>query len=102
MRHWQELLRPGGFLLTVLTARGAKPGTSNHRTTVITAACAAGLLYHQHIPVALAPPPEDEPRVRPDGDLAIPAKLINGRHVSAHVDVLAFAGTATGEEHGHA
>jgi hypothetical protein len=102
MRHWHALLRPGGFLLAALAAHGAKPGASNHRTTVITAARTSGLLYHQHIVVALAPPPEDERRVRADTDSTLAAKLINGRHVPAHVDLVAFAGTATGEEPTHA
>jgi hypothetical protein len=85
---WRELLRPGGFLVVLLTAR---PGTGplGHRSTVIAAARAAGLLYHQHIPALLVPLPETDLRTgtRP----AARPPLIAGRHVRAHRDLLVFA-----------
>lgn len=87
---WREQLRPGGFLVILLTAG---PGTNalGHRSTVIAAARAAGLLYHQHIPALLVPLPETEPRT--DTRPAARPPLIAGRHVRAHRDLLVFATT---------
>ncbi|MEV6299891.1 hypothetical protein AB0M02_10855 [Actinoplanes sp. NPDC051861] len=85
---WRELLRPGGFLVVVLTA-GPGTGALGHRSTVIAAARAAGLLYHQHIPALLVPLPEIEPRT--DTRPAARPRLIAGRHVRAHRDLLVFA-----------
>ncbi|MFC7527525.1 hypothetical protein [Actinoplanes sp. GCM10030250] len=87
---WRERLRPGGFLVVLLTA-GPGTGAFGHRSTVIAAARAAGLLYHQHIPALLVPLPETEPRTgtRP----AARPPLIAGRHVRAHRDLLVFATT---------
>lgn len=85
---WRELLRPGGFLVVLLTA-GPGTGALGHRSTVIAAARATGLLYHQHIPALLVPLPETEPRTgtRP----AARPPLVAGRHVRAHRDLLVFA-----------
>ncbi|GAA0491000.1 hypothetical protein Ade02nite_23200 [Paractinoplanes deccanensis] len=85
---WRAYLRPGGFLLTLLIGG---PGTDamGHRSNVIAAARAAGLLYHQHIPVLLAPLPPTEPRTEL-GAVGRPP-LLDGRHVRAHRDLLAFA-----------
>jgi hypothetical protein len=85
---WRELLRPGGFLIVLLTAG---PGTAalGHRTTVITAARSAGLLYHQHIPALLVSLPGTEPRTEPT--VALHPPLHGGRHIRAHRDLLAFA-----------
>ncbi|WP_412740963.1 hypothetical protein [Krasilnikovia sp. MM14-A1259] len=88
---WQTWLRPGGFLITLLTA-SPSGDAARHRSTVIAAARAAGLLYHQHIPAVLVPLPEADPRTEPD--LAPRPPLLAGRHVRAHRDLLAFATTA--------
>ncbi|MGA5305936.1 hypothetical protein ACPCHT_39020 [Nucisporomicrobium flavum] len=85
---WRALLRPGGFLVVLLTAG---PGTAaiGHRSTVIAAARTAGLLYHQHIPALLVRLPETEPRTEPTFVGHRP--LLAGRHVPAHRDLLVFA-----------
>lgn len=87
---WRAQLRPGGFLLTLLTA-GPGTGTIGHRSSVIAAARAAGLIYHQHIPALLAPLPLTEPRTGLDAPSRPP--LLDGRHIRAHRDLLAFAST---------
>ncbi len=85
---WRALMRPGGFLIVLLTAG---PGTSvlGHRSTVIAAARSAGLLYHQHIPGLLVPLPETEPRT--EAAIVSHPPLLVGRHVRAHRDLLVFA-----------
>ena len=99
MSTWRPLLRPGGILLAALTTSTPQPGRIGHRSTVIAAARAAGLLYHQHIPYLLVPAPQHEPRVEPrPGEADDGRRLLAGRHVPAYRDLLAFAGTATGEE----
>lgn len=111
MITWRPLLRTGGILLAALTTSTPQPGRIGHRSTVIAAARAAGLLYHQHIPYLLVPAPQHEPRtetgveprVEPQPGDAEPQevdgrRLLAGRHVPAYRDLLAFAGTATGEE----
>lgn len=85
---WRALLRPGGFLIVLLTAGPGIPALG-HRSTVIAAARTAGLLYHQHIPALLAPLAETEPRTE-SGVAAYPP-LRGGRHERAHRDLLAFA-----------
>ncbi len=87
---WRAYLRPGGFLLTLLTA-GPSTGAIGHRSSVIAAARAVGLIYHQHIPALLAPLPPTEPRTGL-GAASRPL-LLDGRHVRAHRDLLAFAST---------
>nr|WP_307936544.1 hypothetical protein [Salinispora arenicola] len=84
---WQALLRPGGFLVLLMTA-GPGSGAGGHRSAVIAAARTAGLLYHQHIPVLLVPLSETEPRTEPA--VALHPPLLAGRHVPAHRDLLAF------------
>jgi hypothetical protein len=90
---WRAQLRPGGFVIVLLTAGPgtAGPGTAalGHRSTVIAAARTAGLLYHQHIPALLIPLPETEPRT--ESTLALHRPLRGGRHIHAHRDLLAFA-----------
>ncbi|TWG14539.1 hypothetical protein FHX34_104839 [Actinoplanes teichomyceticus] len=85
---WREFLRPGGFLVVLLTA-GPGTGALGHRSTVIAAARAAGLLYHQHIPALLVLLPETEPRT--DTRPAARPPLVEGRHIRAHRDLLVFA-----------
>ncbi|WP_433529538.1 hypothetical protein ACQPYA_25135 [Micromonospora sp. CA-263727] len=100
MRTWRPLLRPGGFLLVGVTAQRPGPGEVSYRATVIAAARAAGLYYHQHIPAVLAPLPEDEPRTTPNhlGEADDGRRLLAGRHLPTFRDLLAFGTTATGEE----
>ena len=95
MSEWRRLLRPGGHLITALTAGGPEPGTVSHRSTVIAAARAAGLLYHQHLPVLLVPLPEHDPRTDPRPSDEPDRGLPEGRHQPAFRDLLAFAGTTT-------
>lgn len=85
---WQTLLRPGGYLLVLLTT-GPQVNAFGHRSTVIAAARTAGLLYHQHIPALLVRLPETEPRT--DTRPAPRPPLHAGRHVRAHRDLLVFA-----------
>lgn len=99
MSTWRPLLRPGGILLALLTTSTPQPDQIGHRSTVVVAARAAGLLYHQHIPYLLAPAPQHEPRTAPEPQEADDGRrLLAGRHVPAYRDLLAFAGTAPGEE----
>jgi len=100
MNAWRSVLGPDGFLLTMLTTHRPEPGRISHRSTVIAAARAAGLLYHQHIPVVLVPLPEQELRTDPEraNETGDGRRLLAGRHVPAFRDLLAFASTATGEE----
>ncbi len=88
LHTWRALLRPGGFLVVLLTAG---PGTSalGHRSTVIAAARTTGLLYHQHIPALLVPLAEAEPRT--EAAIVSHPPLLAGRHVRAHRDLLVFA-----------
>ena len=96
---WRRLLRPGGHLIAALTAAGPEPGAVSHRSTVIAAARAAGLLYHQHIPVLLVPMPEHDPRTDPgQADESDERRLRDGRHLPAFRDLVVFAGTAISEE----
>ncbi len=84
---WQALLRPGGFLVVLLTA-GPGIGALGHRSIVIAAALNAGLLYHQHIPALLVPLAETEPRT--DSRPAARPPLVAGRHVHTHRDLVVF------------
>jgi hypothetical protein len=97
IQSWRPLLRPGGFLLTALTthtAPGAHGGAISYRSTVIAAARAAGLIYPQHILVVRTRLPEYELRAMPDTAASTASTLLDGRHVAAHIDLLAFAATA--------
>jgi hypothetical protein len=98
MTEAMRLLRPGGFLLTVVSAAGPLPGRISSRTLIITAARAAGLRYHQHLPVLLVPLPDAEPRTDATRAAATPPALLDGRHLPIHLDILAFAATTTDQE----
>jgi hypothetical protein len=104
MNAWRPLLRPSGFLVAALTAHGSQPGTVSHRSTVIAAARAAGLRYHQHLPFVRVPLPEHEPRTEPErpDEADDGRRLLDGRHVPTFRDLLVFASTATGQETTHA
>jgi hypothetical protein len=87
-----RLLAADGYLLTLVT-----PGTSVGRfvdraTTVVAAARAAGLRYHQHI-IDIPHPllSEHEPRAEPATAAAGPPQLHHGRHVPAHTEIYVFA-----------
>jgi hypothetical protein len=100
MARWRTLLRPGGFLIAGLAAAQPQPGTLSRRSALIAAARAAGLLYHQHIPVVVVPLPEREPRTAPEQlhEADDGRRLLVGRHVPAFRDLLVFASTATDAE----
>lgn len=98
MHQWHRLLRPGGFILTALPAAGTQPGRVSRRSTVITAARAAGLRYHQHLPVLLVPLPAVEPRTDAATAASIRPALLDGRHLPVHMDVLAFTSHTTDPE----
>ncbi|MGC9667413.1 hypothetical protein ACNTMW_12760 [Planosporangium sp. 12N6] len=89
---WRELLRPGGYLVVLLTA-GPGASTPGHRSSVVAAARTAGLLYHQHIPAVLVPLAETDPRTEPEPVGRPP--LLAGRHVRTHRDLLVFAASTS-------
>ena len=91
MHTWRRVLRPGGFLLTVLTVADS----GNHASTVITAARTAGLLYHQHLIPVRARLPEHEPRAEATTAATTVARLRGGRHVITHTNLYAFATTTS-------
>ncbi len=94
MRIWRAALRPGGYLLAALTV---SDWGGNHASTVITAARAAGLLYHQHLIALRVPLPEHEPRAEPDTAATTTPQLVDGRHAPTHTNLLVFA-TPGGQE----
>jgi hypothetical protein len=95
IRRWRELLRPGGHLLAAVTGQPTDGAPASRRSQVIAAARSVGLVWRQEFLVLLAPLPEYEPRAMPDtAALTVPA-LVNGRHLPAHIKLLAFA-TQTG------
>lgn len=93
-----SLLRPGGFLLTALTATSPGAGQVSHRSTVITAARAAGLIWQQEYLVLLEPLPEDEPRATPDTAADTRPALLDGRHRLVHRKALAFRAAPGGSD----
>lgn len=99
MHQWRGLLRPGGFLLVALPARApGGPDRVSRRSTVVAVARAAGLRYHQHLPVLLVPLPSTEPRTEPSTAAQTNPALLDGRHLPVHMDVLAFSLTAIDQE----
>jgi hypothetical protein len=85
------LLAADGYLLIVVTTGSAGGRFVDHATTVVAAARAAGLAYHQHlidVPHPLLP--EHEPRAEP-ATAAGPPQLPHGRHRPAHTEVYVFA-----------
>ena len=59
---------------------------------------AAGLRYHQHLPVLLVPLPDTEPRTDPATAATTRPALLDGQHARVHLDVLAFGSTTTNPE----
>ncbi|MDG4829944.1 hypothetical protein O7627_11600 [Solwaraspora sp. WMMD1047] len=100
MSRWRSLLRPGGFLLVRLISGQVQADGGGDRASVIAAARAAGLFYHQHIPAVLVPLPEHETRTSPEhsGKADDGRGLLTGRHLPTVQHLLAFGTTATGEE----
>jgi hypothetical protein len=102
MQTWRAGLRPGGYLLTALTAPDADHGVTEHpviyRAGVIAAARTAGLTWQQEFLVLTAPLPEDEPRAAPGAPSDLPSVLVEGRHRRVHVKVLAFRNSAGGSD----
>jgi hypothetical protein len=86
------LLAPVGFLLVVVSAgRTGRP--VEDVTTVIAAARAARLSWHQHILDVHTRLPEHEPRAEPDSAALITPRLVSGRHLPVHNDLYAFTPT---------
>lgn len=86
------LLADDGYLLTVVTTGPAGGRFVDHATTVVAAARAAGLVYHQQLIDIRAPLlPEHEPRAEPGTPIAAPPQLRHGRHRPAHTEILVFA-----------
>lgn len=98
MHRWHRLLRPAGFVLVALPARAPEPGRISRRSAVISAGRIAGLRYHQHIPVLVVPLPAHDPRTDAATAASTPPALLDGRHLHAHMDVLAFTATALDQE----
>lgn len=86
------LLADDGYLLTIVTTGPAGGRFTDHATTVVAVARAAGLIYHQQlidVPHPLLP--EHEPRAERDTPAAGPPSLHNGRHHPAHTEIHVFA-----------
>jgi hypothetical protein len=102
MQTWRARLRPGGYLLTALTQPGphlaGPPNPVSHRATVIATARTAGFTWQQEFLVPTMPLPAHEPRAMPDTPADIPPALIDGRHRSVHVKILAFRNDTEGSD----
>jgi hypothetical protein len=87
-----RLLADDGYLLTIVTTGSVGGRFTDHATTVVAAARAAGLIYHQQlidVPHPLLP--ENEPRAEQDTPAAGPPTLRHGRHHPAHTEIHVFA-----------
>jgi hypothetical protein len=87
-----RLLADDGYLLTVVGTGLAGGRFTDHATTVVTAARAAGLIYHQQL-IDLPHPllPEHEPRAEPTTPATAPPQLHHGRHRPTHTEIYVFA-----------
>lgn len=102
MQTWRAGLRPGGYLLTALTAPprdhdGAEP-TVIYRAAVIAAARSAGLTWQQEWLVLTTPLSEPEPRATAGAPRDLPSSLVDGRHRRVHLKLLAFRNNAGGRD----
>lgn len=87
-----RLLADDGYLLTIVTTGSAGGRFTDYATTVVAAARAAGLIYHQQlidVPHPLLP--ENEQRAEQDTPAADPPTLHHGRHHPAHTEIYVFA-----------
>lgn len=89
----QTALRADGYLIAAAGSTGPDGRFADHATTIIAAARAAGLLYHQHLPVVLDQLHEPTPGSRALAAQHRPA-LPQGRHRRQHADLLVFAAPA--------
>ncbi len=97
LSRWRRALRPGGHLVLALAGPPITEAGSL-RTTVITAARTAGLVYHQHIPVVLVSLSErDGSHADVDRHEADERVLPGGQHTRTHRDLLIFATTTIQE-----
>jgi hypothetical protein len=87
-----RLLAHDGYLLTVVPTGAVAGRSTDHATTVVAAARAAGLTYHQQlidIPNPLLP--EHEPRAEQTTPATAPPQLHHGRHRPTHTEIYVFA-----------
>jgi hypothetical protein len=87
-----RLLADDGYLLTVVTTGPAGGRFTHQATTVVAAARAAGLTYHQQL-IDIRHPllPEHEPRAEPTTPATAPPQLHHGRHRPTHTEIYVFA-----------
>ena len=97
LARWRRLLRPGGHLVLALAGPPTTEEVGSLRTTVVTAARAAGLVYHQHIPVVLVPLSERDSGPADIDRHVADERLYDRRHARTHRDLLIFATTTTTE-----
>jgi SAM-dependent methyltransferase len=97
--RWRRLLRPGGHLVLALAGPPITEEGSL-RTTVVTAARAAGLVYHQHIPVVLVPLSECDSGPADIDRHVADERLYDRPHARTHRDLLIFATTTTEVDRG--
>lgn len=96
MRRCRTRIQPGGFLVASLPASRHGEEFVDYSSTVITAARAAGLIYHQHLVDVVVPLPEFEPRAAADTAGTVPPRLVRGRHARVHRDLYVFADSRAG------
>jgi hypothetical protein len=88
IRHRWAVLDDSGVLLLRVDSPIVDGRFTDPASTLVTAARACGLIYHQHLIAVTEPLPE------PNGDGAAPgippAQLIDGRHSRTHLDLYAF------------
>jgi len=79
-------LTPPGYLIAALDPTDPNGDYVDHTTVTITAARAAGFIYHQHLINLTGPIPE------PDGEQPPPPRIARGHaHRRIHTDLLVFA-----------
>lgn len=91
MSRIRASLHPGGFLVVTVCADRSDGSYVDNATTAITAARAAGLIYHQHLITVHTPLPEHEPTAADNGPQPAAPRLPRGRHRRVHSDLYVFA-----------